>query len=249
MVATTSTVPVLTTGRVVGSCQTTPTPVRVTLHYTPRDPYAITLLIPAWRRTWVLARDLLRDGRIGREVTSGTVTVTRGIDPGEVCISRFGPGEHAMLWIADHDIMRFLAASYHVVPSGDEPNHIDWSHTEAALNAVTAAPPRRVLPRGSVFHAQIPDGVVYVGPATPALAGSPYANPHWPRHCRRCGLHHDQADAVRAYALHLADRPLLVAAARRDLAGRDLACWCALADGRGRSVPCHADVLLEIANG
>jgi len=30
---------------------------------------------------------------------------------------------------------------------------------------------------------------------------------------------------------------------RAELAGRDLACWCPL-DG-----PCHADVLLEIANG
>jgi hypothetical protein len=30
---------------------------------------------------------------------------------------------------------------------------------------------------------------------------------------------------------------------RRELAGRDLACWCP-SDG-----PCHADVLLEAANG
>jgi hypothetical protein len=30
---------------------------------------------------------------------------------------------------------------------------------------------------------------------------------------------------------------------RRDLAGKDLACWCPL------DQPCHADVLLEIANG
>lgn len=30
----------------------------------------------------------------------------------------------------------------------------------------------------------------------------------------------------------------------RDLAGHDLACWCPL-DG----APCHADVLLELANG
>jgi len=29
---------------------------------------------------------------------------------------------------------------------------------------------------------------------------------------------------------------------RADLAGKDLACWCKLSD------PCHADVLLEIAN-
>lgn len=30
---------------------------------------------------------------------------------------------------------------------------------------------------------------------------------------------------------------------RAELAGKDLACWC------GLDVPCHADVLLEIANG
>jgi hypothetical protein len=30
--------------------------------------------------------------------------------------------------------------------------------------------------------------------------------------------------------------------ARRELAGHDLACWCSL-DG-----PCHADVLIEVAN-
>lgn len=32
------------------------------------------------------------------------------------------------------------------------------------------------------------------------------------------------------------------------LGGRDLACWCPLTDKRGNHVPCHADVLLEIAN-
>jgi hypothetical protein len=32
------------------------------------------------------------------------------------------------------------------------------------------------------------------------------------------------------------------------LAGRDLMCWCPLADERGAPVPCHADVLLELAN-
>jgi len=35
----------------------------------------------------------------------------------------------------------------------------------------------------------------------------------------------------------------LAAAAREELRGKDLACWCPL-DGE----PCHADVLLEIAN-
>jgi hypothetical protein len=33
-----------------------------------------------------------------------------------------------------------------------------------------------------------------------------------------------------------------------ELAGRDLACWCPLEDGHGNRVPCHADVLLELAN-
>ncbi len=36
---------------------------------------------------------------------------------------------------------------------------------------------------------------------------------------------------------------------RRELRGHDLACWCPLDDADGNPVPCHADVLLEIANG
>ncbi len=35
---------------------------------------------------------------------------------------------------------------------------------------------------------------------------------------------------------------------KSELAGRDLACWCPLDDGHGNRVPCHADVLLELAN-
>lgn len=32
------------------------------------------------------------------------------------------------------------------------------------------------------------------------------------------------------------------------LAGKNLACWCPLEDAAGSRVPCHADVLLELAN-
>lgn len=32
------------------------------------------------------------------------------------------------------------------------------------------------------------------------------------------------------------------------LSGRDLACWCPLEDENGVRVPCHADVLLDLAN-
>jgi hypothetical protein len=33
-----------------------------------------------------------------------------------------------------------------------------------------------------------------------------------------------------------------------DLRGKNLACWCPLTDRHGNYVPCHADVLLELAN-
>lgn len=36
---------------------------------------------------------------------------------------------------------------------------------------------------------------------------------------------------------------------REQLGGKNLACWCPLVDANGNPVPCHADVLLEIANG
>lgn len=36
---------------------------------------------------------------------------------------------------------------------------------------------------------------------------------------------------------------------RRELAGKDLACWCALTYPDGTEVPCHATVLLRVAAG
>jgi hypothetical protein len=36
--------------------------------------------------------------------------------------------------------------------------------------------------------------------------------------------------------------------ARIGLRGKNLACWCPLVDKDGNAVPCHADVLLELAN-
>ena len=49
-------------------------------------------------------------------------------------------------------------------------------------------------------------------------------------------------EAVRLYKEHLRRRPELVEAARRELRGRDLACWCA------PGVECHADLLMAAAN-
>lgn len=51
-----------------------------------------------------------------------------------------------------------------------------------------------------------------------------------------------RAEAVRRYREHLQGHPELLEAVRAELAGKDLACWCPL------DQPCHADVLLELAN-
>ena len=56
------------------------------------------------------------------------------------------------------------------------------------------------------------------------------------------GTVRDRAHAVDLYREHLGRHPELAAAARDELAGQDLACWCPL-DG-----PCHADLLLRAAN-
>jgi len=50
----------------------------------------------------------------------------------------------------------------------------------------------------------------------------------------------------------IADEDLAYVTGWRDalaeLTGRDLACWCRLVDDHGQRVPCHADVLIDLAN-
>jgi hypothetical protein len=54
---------------------------------------------------------------------------------------------------------------------------------------------------------------------------------------------HGRARAVALYRWDLHTTPGLLDQARRELAGRDLACWCPL------DQECHADVLLAAVNG
>jgi len=79
--------------------------------------------------------------------------------------------------------------------------------------------------------ARLPKGAVVV--ARPTKWGNPYRIGQLTR-----------AQAVAKYRRNLLAGKLKVsvADARRELAGRDLACWCPL-DG-----PCHADVLIGVAN-
>jgi hypothetical protein len=90
--------------------------------------------------------------------------------------------------------------------------------------------PRRLqLSRQKGAH--LPKGAVVV--ARPTQWGNPYRPDKITR-----------AQAIANYRRDLLAGKLKISVedARRELAGRDLACWCSL-DG-----PCHADVLIEIAN-
>lgn len=74
-----------------------------------------------------------------------------------------------------------------------------------------------------------PTGAVYVG--RPTAWGNPFV----------VGRDGAQGECVELYREWIMERPWLHSAARRDLGGKDLVCWCS-------PLPCHADVLLEIAN-
>lgn len=74
-----------------------------------------------------------------------------------------------------------------------------------------------------------PDGAVYIG------RGGPWGNPFV------IGEHGDRASVIAQYSAWVASQPDLVARARRDLAGKDLVCFCA-------PLACHGDILLAIAN-
>ena len=50
------------------------------------------------------------------------------------------------------------------------------------------------------------------------------------------------AIAIQKYKSYLQDNPNIIEMAKRELNGKDLACWCKIGD------PCHADILLKIAN-
>jgi len=81
-----------------------------------------------------------------------------------------------------------------------------------------------------------PNGLtcVYVGRPTPF--GNPYKVGQ--------GNTLTRAEAVEAFRKLVLARPHLITQVRAKLRGKNLACWCPC-DG----APCHADVLLAIANG
>lgn len=85
-----------------------------------------------------------------------------------------------------------------------------------------------------------PEGCVVV--ARPSIWGNPF----------KIGGGLDAAACVRCYhkwLLYAGDEAAINIRTRLpELRGKDLACWCPLETENGKPHPCHADVLLELAN-
>ena len=101
----------------------------------------------------------------------------------------------------------------------------------ALVEAVASGPPRRVQVQRSKGWRK-PAGTVVV--ARPSRWGNPF----------RVGVDGDRRECVGRYraALLGGSLPYTPADVRRQLAGHHLACWCPPGE------PCHADVLLAVAN-
>lgn len=94
--------------------------------------------------------------------------------------------------------------------------------------------PKRIqMSRQRPWRAEHPDAVIV---ARPSRFGNPF----------RVTKERSAQRAVELFRmvleLRMTERPELFLELREKLGGRDLACWCPL------DQPCHADVLLDLAN-
>lgn len=72
-------------------------------------------------------------------------------------------------------------------------------------------------------------GAVYIG--RPSEFGNPYM----------IDYHGTREQVIEKFESYLRRNPKLMAKVKRELRGKDLLCWCS-------PKPCHADVLLKVAN-
>lgn len=108
---------------------------------------------------------------------------------------------------------------------------------------IAASPKPSRIQRKRARGWKTPDNTVYVGRMT--KWGNPFViNPHV-----KAGSKHPagitvqtREQAIECYKEMFAQRPDMIKQAQKELAGKNLACWCPL------DKPCHADVLLEVAN-
>jgi len=62
------------------------------------------------------------------------------------------------------------------------------------------------------------------------------------------GVDGDQKQCVLQFKVAAYNTPDFLSEVRRELRDKNLACWCKIWDEKGLRVPCHADVLLKLAN-
>lgn len=80
-----------------------------------------------------------------------------------------------------------------------------------------------------VLNKRMSQDGVYIG--RPSKFGNPFV----------LGRDGDRATVIARYEAWLRSQPALVEAAKRELRGKNLVCWCA-------PLACHGDVLLRVAN-
>lgn len=80
---------------------------------------------------------------------------------------------------------------------------------------------------------KMPEGAIYVG--RPSLYGNPFRVEDWGAK--------GAIEAFRLYCEHHYAGKALATFVQINMRGKDLACWCKPSES------CHADVLLELANG
>lgn len=89
----------------------------------------------------------------------------------------------------------------------------------------------------------MPDGAIYVGRGSrwgnPYRVGDPHPIFGWPMKA---------FEVVALYRALVEPHVLLLRVMDGSPRGHDLVCWCPLVDENGHRIPCHADVLLELAN-
>lgn len=103
----------------------------------------------------------------------------------------------------------------------------EWEWQEAWRECEKNAPRRIQLRRTKGWRK--PAGAIVV--ARPTRWGNPFPV-----------ADHGASRAVELFREHVTADPELLSAVRAELAGKQLCCWCPL------DAPCHADVLLELAN-
>jgi len=115
---------------------------------------------------------------------------------------------------------------------------MDTTLVRAGIVVVLMPMPKRIQ-RKRIKGWRAPEGAVYVG--RPSTFQNRWAIGVWSSHLGK--RVETRAEAVKCFReVGPPTIPPLAAYIKEQLAGKDLMCWCPLEQ------PCHADVLLEIAN-